>query len=85
MSACTLQVTPGMGYTEFLLCQILRIVSLVRLAILSLYAIGRASLFARSAAFREPGQKHCQRSRTRCPISEIYDLNVIQFPKQLNG
>jgi hypothetical protein len=34
--------------------------------------------------FTKEGKKISNCSRRRCPISEIYDLNVVQFPKQLN-
>ena|ERR1700758_3646402 len=35
--------------------------------------------------FTKQGKKTANCSRRRCPISEIYDLNVIQFPEPLNG
>jgi hypothetical protein len=35
--------------------------------------------------FTKQGKKTANCSRRRCPISEIYDLNGIQFPEQLNG
>jgi Protein of unknown function DUF2625 len=34
--------------------------------------------------FTKEGKKISNCSLRRCPISEIYDLNVVQFPKQLN-
>jgi hypothetical protein len=34
--------------------------------------------------FTKEGKKISNCSRRRCPISEIYDLHVVQFPKQLN-
>jgi hypothetical protein len=34
--------------------------------------------------FTKEGKKISNCSRRRCPISEIYDLSVVQFPKQLN-
>ena len=35
--------------------------------------------------FTKEGKNIADCSRRRCPISEIYDLNVVEFPKQLKA
>ncbi|HKW33164.1 MAG TPA: DUF2625 domain-containing protein [Candidatus Acidoferrum sp.] len=35
--------------------------------------------------FTKEGKNIADCSRRRCPVSEIYSLNVMEFPKQLNG
>jgi Protein of unknown function DUF2625 len=35
--------------------------------------------------FTKEGKDIAKCSRRPCPISEVYDLNVVEFPKQLNG
>jgi hypothetical protein len=35
--------------------------------------------------FTKGGKDIAKCSRRRCPVSEIYDLNVVEFPKHLNG
>jgi len=92
MSARSLQVTPGPGCTEFLLWSFNS--SLGRLhgsfrwtgwqcevSALS----GEQALSVYPPLVTKEGRRIASGSRTRCPVSEIYDLNVIHFPKQPNG
>jgi hypothetical protein len=46
---------------------------------------GDEALSIYPSLFTREGKDITKSARRRCPVSEIYDLNVIEFPKQLNG
>ena len=82
---------PGMGYTEFLNwsfnSDLDKFYGALRwpgwqseVSILS----GDEALSIYPPLFTKEGRNIRDCSRRRCPVSEVYDLNVIEFPRQLN-